>query len=118
MSELRMLLSKTATSELKKQLREAGVRGYSKMKKAELVDLLHTSMSHRAKSSVSPSVVIKEEVEEIPPHLGGDVEKPKSPVAKKQKVKEDKPKVEKPKAEKPKSPVAKKVKEEKKVSKL
>ena len=118
MSELRMLLSKTATSELKKQLREAGVRGYSKMKKAELVDLLHTSMSHRAKSSVSPSVVIKEEVEEIPPHLGGNVEKPKSPVAKKQKVKVEKPKVEKPKAEKPKSPVAKKVKEEKMVSKL
>jgi hypothetical protein len=85
MSDLRMLLSKTATSELKKQLREAGVRGYSKMKKEELVNLLHTSLSHRPRA--------KEE--EIPAHLGGDESS-----AKLEKVKGDKPKVKKPKAEK------------------
>ena len=89
MSDLRMLLSKTATSELKKQLREAGVRGYSKMKKVELVNLLHTSLSHR------PRAKEEEKMEEIPAHLGGDESS-----AKLEKVKGDKPKVKKPKAEK------------------
>ena len=46
MSELRMLLSKTSMPELKKQLKEVGVKGYSKMKKADLVELLHTHKIH------------------------------------------------------------------------
>ena len=46
MSELRMLLSKTSMPELKNQLKQVGVKGYSKMKKAELVELLHTHKTH------------------------------------------------------------------------
>jgi hypothetical protein len=89
MDDYKNLLSKTAVGELKKQLKEGGMRGYSKMKKSEIIDLMVTKKKWEREGKVlvelpAPAEAKVEperlEVEELPAHLGGEVEvKPEKP---------------------------------------
>ena len=103
MEDYRKLLAKTAVAELKDQLRASKIRGFSKMKKADIVDLLvskkqysqPTTPAHEAfvaekMAEVAPAKVVKEKVvkEKAPPKEKVVKEKapPKEKVAKAPKV--------------------------------
>ena len=82
MDDYKNLLTKTAVGELKKQLKEGGMRGYSKMKKSEIIDLLVTKKTWERDGKVVVDTAPKPEakpepepvVEELPVHLGGEAE--------------------------------------------
>ena len=93
MDDYKNLLSKTAVGELKKQLKEGGMRGYSKMKKSEIIDLMVTKKIWERDGKVlvdlnPPEAKVEPEpvVEELPVHLGGEAEEVK-PVEEKPKRK-------------------------------
>ena len=88
MEDYKNLLTKTAVGELKKQLKEGGMRGYSKMKKSQIIDLMVTkkTFEREAKAKVEPEPV----VEELPVHLGGEAEEVKPVKAEKAKRKRPK----------------------------
>ena len=83
MEDYKNLLTKTAVGELKKQLKEGGMRGYSKMKKSEIIDLMVTKKKWEREGKVEPppaEAKVEPVVEELPAHLGGEVEvKPEKP---------------------------------------
>jgi hypothetical protein len=83
MDDYKNLLTKTAVGELKKQLKEGGMRGYSKMKKSEIIDLMVTKKKWEREGKVEPppaEAKVEPVVEELPAHLGGEVEvKPEKP---------------------------------------
>lgn len=54
MEDYRKLLAKTAVAELKEQLKASKIRGFSKMKKAEIVDLL-VSKKQYAEPTANPA---------------------------------------------------------------
>ena len=84
MEDYKNLLTKTAVGELKKQLKEGGMRGYSKMKKSEIIDLMVTKKKWEREGKVEPppaEAKVEPVVEELPAHLGGEAEevKPEKP---------------------------------------
>ena len=85
MDDYKNLLTKTAVGELKKQLKEGGMRGYSKMKKSEIIDLMVVKKTWERDGKVVVDTAPKPEakpepepvVEELPVHLGGEAEEVK-----------------------------------------
>ena len=95
MDDYKNLLSKTAVGELKKQLKEGGMRGYSKMKKIEIIDLMVTKKIWERDGKVLVDLnpheaKVEPVVEELPVHLGGEAEEVKPVKAEKQKRKRPK----------------------------
>lgn len=62
MEDYKNLLTKTAVGELKKQLKEGGMRGYSKMKKSEIISLLVTKKTCEREAKAKDPVSVLEEV--------------------------------------------------------
>ena len=94
MDDYKNLLTKTAVGELKKQLKDGGMRGYSKMKKSQIIDLMVTKKKWEREGKVElppPEAKPEPVVEELPVHLGGEAEEVKP-------VKEEKAKRKRPKA--------------------
>ena len=62
MDDYKNLLTKTAVGELKKQLKEGGMRGYSKMKKSQIIDLMVTKKKWEREGKAEDPVSVLEEV--------------------------------------------------------
>lgn len=64
MDDYKNLLTKTAVGELKKQLKAGGMRGYSKMKKSEIISLMVTKKlwEGKAEGKAEDPVSVLEEV--------------------------------------------------------
>ena len=103
MEDYRKLLAKTAVAELKEQLKASKIRGFSKMKKADIVDLLvskkqysqPTTPAHEAfvaekMAEVAPAKVVKEKV--VKEKVVKEKAPPKEKVVKEKVVKEKAPK--------------------------
>ena len=100
MEDYRKLLAKTAVAELKAQLKASQIRGFSKMKKADIVDLLvskkqysqPTTPAHEAfvasamPSNLPPAPVIHKGT----PVSGKEPKQPKTPKVVKEKVVKEK----------------------------
>jgi hypothetical protein len=63
MEDYRKLLAKTAVAELKDQLRGAKIRGFSKMKKSEIVDLLVSKKQYSQPTSQAHEAYVAEKME-------------------------------------------------------
>jgi len=63
MEDYRKLLAKTAVAELKDQLRGAKIRGFSKMKKSEIVDLLVSKKQYSQPTSQAHEGYVAEKME-------------------------------------------------------
>jgi len=103
MEDYRKLLAKTAVAELKDQLRASKIRGFSKMKKADIVDLLVSKKQYSQPTTPAHEAFVAEKMAEVAPAKPPKVVKEK--VVKEKVVKEKAPPKEKvakaPKVAKP-----------------
>ncbi len=97
MEDYRKLLAKTAVAELKDQLRASKIRGFSKMKKADIVDLLVSKRQYSQPTTPSHEAYVASAIpSNLPPtpviHKGTPVsgKEPKQRKAVKEKVVKEK----------------------------
>jgi len=91
MEDYRKLLSKTAVAELKEQLKASKIRGFSKMKKAEIVELLVSKKQYSQPTTPAHESYVAEKMVEAK-HVEVEVEPPtpKAPKVVKEKVVKEK----------------------------
>jgi len=94
MEDYRKLLSKTAVAELKEQLKASKIRGFSKMKKAEIVELLVSKKQYSQPTTPAHESYVAEKMVEAKHVEAKQVEveppTPKAPKVVKEKVVKEK----------------------------
>ena len=79
MEDYRKLLAKTAVAELKDQLRASKIRGFSKMKKADIVDLLVSKKQYAQPTTPAHEAFVAEKMAEVAPAKVVKVEETSKP---------------------------------------